>query len=165
MDKELEFKILIKTKDMYNFLMGHMYSSFSGIFSILLSIGAIGLFFFGKKSEQSILLLVVAGLFLIGTPLQLLFKAKQQVTLNPMFKEPFTYTINSNGITVSQNEEKLETTWDSISRVVENRKTIVLYASRTSAYIMPKEQLGDKCNEFKKIISENVNINKGTHKK
>ena len=63
---------------MFRFFMKHFYSSFSGIFGVILSLGALVLLLFSLgKSEpfQILLLLILASLFTILQPAQFFMKA------------------------------------------------------------------------------------------
>lgn len=159
MEKEIKMSIMIKSSDMFHFLVKHFYSHFSGIFGVILSLGAFVIFFLsiGKREPmQMIVLLVLALLFTVIQPLQFLIKANQQVKLNPMFKEPLLYTINSEGVTVEQKEDKVLLLWADIRNIVESSKAIFVYSSTVNAFILPKEQMGEKCQGIKELIKENA---------
>jgi multisubunit Na+/H+ antiporter MnhG subunit len=158
--KEIKFSILLKVSDMYEFLLRHAYTSLAGLVGVGISLLALVLFFVGVKDGsdvyQNILLLVIASLFLIINPLQLRLKAKQQVLLNPMFKKPIYYVFTKEHINVRQNDEQLELAWKDVYKVVETKNLIILYFSRVTGYIIPKEQITDVKRDLVHLIVENV---------
>lgn len=162
MEKEIKVSIKIKSSDMYHFLVKHFYSHFSGIFGVILSLGALAAFFLsiGKRQPmQLIILIILASLFTVIQPLQFLLKANQQVKLNPMFKEPLLYTINNEGVTVEQKEDKVLLPWTDIRKIVESNKAIFIYSSTVNAFILPKEQMKEEYAGIKEIIKEKASSN------
>lgn len=157
MEKEIKVSIKIQSSDMFHFLIKHFYSHFSGIFGVILSLGALVVFFLsiGKRQPmQLIILLIIASLFTVIQPLQFLLKANQQVKLNPMFKEPLLYTMNSEGVAVEQKDDKVILPWNDIRKIVESSKAIFIYSSTVNAFILPKEQMGEDYTGVKEIIKE-----------
>lgn len=153
--KEIRFSTTVVVKDMFDFLMRHTYVSISGIFGVLLSIGAIVLFLYNYNKQEmfyNVLLLLIAAVFLIIQPIQLWIKAAKQVKLNPMFKEALYYTLNEEGIIVTQKEETLSLKWEEIKKVVESKRNIIIYVTSVSAYILPKNQLQMQLSDIRKIL-------------
>lgn len=160
MEKQIEFDIKVEKNDMYDFLMSHFYSSFSGRFGIVLSIGALMVFFYGLgKAEMSklILLLVLALLFTVVQPLQMKQKAAAQVKNNPLMQEPFHFVFDEKGMHVSQKKEKAFLAWKEVRQVKETKHSIFVYATSINANILPKEQLGENLEPLKALIKESVN--------
>lgn len=163
MEKEIKITIHIKTMDMFRFFMKHFYSGFSGIFGLILSIGAFILFLFslGKKDEfQLLLLLVLASLFTVLQPLQFLMKAYQQVKLMPIYKEPIEYVLDETGIHVKQNEEHVDLLWENMYKVTESGKGIYIYTSAIHSFIFPKEQIKENLEPVKALLKEKVESEK-----
>lgn len=159
MEKRVEFDIKIETNDMYDFLMRHFYSSFSGRFGIVLSIGAMIVFFYGiGKVEMSklILLVILSLLFTVVQPLQMRQKAAAQVKKNPLMQEPFHFVFDENGMSVSQKKEKASIKWKEIRQVKESKRSIYVYVTSINANIIPKQQVGDKLEALKELIRENM---------
>lgn len=159
MEKRVEFDIKIETNDMYDFLMRHFYSNFSGKFGIVLSIGAMLAFFYGiGKAEMSklILLVVLSLLFTVVQPLQMRQKAAAQVKKNPLMQEPFHFVFDKNGMSVSQKKEKASISWKEIRQVKESKRSIYVYVTSINANIIPKQQVGEQLEALKEIIRENM---------
>lgn len=142
--------IKIGTKDMFYFFMRHNYACFSGIFSLFISIGALLLLIIRFQQYEitaKCLLIIVALLFTVVQPLQLLLKAANQIKRTPMFHEKIHYTFCKEGLELSQNDESGIISWDQIMKVVDTGTYLIIYITRMRAYIFPKEQM----KEFDKI--------------
>lgn len=163
MDKKITVRIELKVSDMYEFLLRHAYTSVAGVIGVAISLAALVLFFIGlgeSDTYQNILLLVIASLFTIVNPIQLRMKAKQQVMLNPMFKIPLDYEFADDGIVVRQNEQEAQLTWEDAFKVIETKKLIIIYFSRVTGYILPKEQLGEDKEALIQLIRNHIDDKK-----
>lgn len=153
------FDVKMNQKVMYNFLMHHTYSGFSGFFSTAVGIGILGLFFatLGKTDpSQSVVYAIFGVLFLIYLPGSLFMKAAQQVKLNPVYKKPLTYTVDENGITSQQEEQKAEVQWENILKVRETRLSVLVYTGKAYCFILPKDAMGSQMATVKTLIRENI---------
>ncbi len=145
--------IKIGTKDMFYFFMRHNYACFSGIFSLFISIGA-ALLFIIRFQQYDItakcLLAIVALLFTVIQPLQLLLKAANQIKRTPMFHEPIHYTFREDGLELSQHDQNGMIPWDQIMKIIDTGTYLIIYITRMRAYIFPKNQMKelDKINEM-----------------
>lgn len=134
---------------LYDFLLFHAYSKFSGfLVNILgLAVAFMGIFSYttGRTSAGGMTLyLIAAAVFLGGTPLQLKMRAKKQVIVNKEYNEPVEYTFSEDGISIARSEEHKMFEWDQIERAVVTPKTIGIYYAPESAMILPKEDFGDQ---------------------
>lgn len=157
MDKEIDISIQIKVKDMFYFLMRHNYSGFSGIFGLIISVGALILFFVGVGGVDNLkngVLLVIAALFLIINPFLLYVKAAGQVKRNPMFRKSLRYHFDQQGIIVSQDEQELPLLWEDLKKVVETGGHLILYITAIHAYILPKEQFAQEYPDIRGMFLE-----------
>ncbi len=145
--------IKIGTKDMFYFFMRHNYACFSGIFSLFISIGA-ALLFIIRFQQYDItakcLLAIVALLFTVIQPLQLLLKAANQIKRTPMFHEPIHYTFREDGLELSQHDQNGMIPWDQIMKIIDTGTYLIIYITRMRAYLFPKNQMNqlDKINEM-----------------
>lgn len=160
MEKEINMSIQLKVKNMYYFLLRHTYTSFSGLFGVFLSIGALVLLattYQSNDSFRNVLLVLVAVIFLIVNPIQLWLKAAQQVKMNPMFQKPLYYYLSETGILVKQEEQELSIAWEDIVRVIETKKYIILYLSRVHAYIWPVTEMDNQHEQVKEMLKQHLN--------
>lgn len=159
MTKEVSITIQLKASDMFHFLMRHTYTSFSGIFGVFLSCGALVLLMIGFQTNDplnNIILIFMSTLFLIINPIQLKFKAARQIKTNPMFQKPLNYKINQEGLLAAQGEEEVVVKWEEVRKIVETGKCIIIYLSPVRAFIFPREQYQEQYEMVKGIICDNT---------
>lgn len=152
----LECKILLKEKDMRHFMFRHTYTSFSGWFGVLLSVIALAMLIIGWRQYDIIhiaALGVLALLFTVVQPFQIVLRAKNQIKRQDMFHDTLIYNLCDEGILVRQGEQYVNVDWKDISKVVYTKKAMFVYTSPVRAFILPYDQIGD-IEEFKKIIRE-----------
>lgn len=155
---EMKVRIKIGVKDMFYFLFRHMYTSLSGMIGLLISAAALILLVaeWGKMEGMKLVLVIfVAAMFTVIQPLRLLSKAVQQVKINPMFQKPLDYTFTEAGMTVEQEDQRLELEWNQISRVIKTKRGLQIYLDRVRGYILPADQLDGKTEELAAFIREN----------
>ena len=155
---EVTFNVDVTAKDMRGYMFTHKYRSVSGILEVLIGIAClvVGLLQYGKIEEQwkayMLILIFFGAFFLVFTPLNLCFKAKKQIVLNPMFKEPFTYVLNEEGIYISQNGESDQLPWKDVYKIVKNSTGIIIYISKYRANILPQRCIAEKETDIVKVI-------------
>lgn len=147
--KENKMTVNMTKEALYDFLLFHAYSKFSGfLVNILgLAIAFMGIFSYitGRVNAVGVVFyLAAAVLFLGGTPFQLKMRAKKQVVVNREYNAPAEYTFSEKGITLEQNGESKTYEWDQIERAVVTPKTIGIYYAPECAMILPKEDFGDQ---------------------
>ena len=155
----IEFEVNMTDKIMYDFLLYHSYTSASGLFATLVG-GGCFIFAVNKglsgDSQSAILFAALGAMLLFSTPFTLKSSAKNQVKNTEMFQKPLQYEVTEKGITVTQDGESAENTWDHIMRVVSTSKSLVIYITRVRAIILPKEAMGDDYPAVVELISKNV---------
>lgn len=141
----IELDVKITEKDMYHFHMYHMYHSFTGWFSVLISIMAFALavLTWGKLELTYTILYTLFGvIFLFYFPLTLKTRAKRQIAQSEALKGTLHYKIDDAGVEVSFQEESALLEWKQIYKMVSTRQNVLIYSSRVNAYILPKEIIG-----------------------
>ena len=156
-----EFEIKITTGSMYRFLIYHTYHGFSGIFSVVAGVVLLALYFlFLRDSVNSWIYPAFGILFLVYQPWTLYMGAAKQAKLNPVFKKPLRYSVTNDGITVSQETEANEASWESVLKVRETGQSILVYTSARSAFIWVKSQMGDQEDIVRKLLRAHVDPGK-----
>ena len=161
----IHLEIRVRTMDMFRFLMRHIYAGPLGIGGVIFSLAALVVLILGGgggDNVKTILLILGASLFTVIQPLQLLIKAKQQVSLNPMFKESLFYEFGEEKVVVKlkQVEERLEINWEDVVKVIETNTSIIVYMSTVAAYILPKDQFKQKCPQLKALMKKKLEPSK-----
>lgn len=149
---ELEFDVKISAGILYDYMLHHTYSSFSGVLGT--AVGALMIVAFGMNGH---FIYLIAGLvILIYQPGSLFLKSRQQALTNPAFKEPLHYRLTEEGVEVSQGEEKEFQKWEDMFKAISTSQSIVLYTSRVNASIFPRRQLGDMLPKVVECISTHM---------
>lgn len=149
----MTFEAKIKIKDVYAYLMYHMYKG-SGAFSILLSIIALVMLIQGGRNQDSMkamILLFIALFFTVIQPVSLFLKAAQQVTGNPMFQKPITYTFTGEEFITAQGEESMAVAYENIWKIKISSKRVYIYTGRLNASIIPLRDMTQE--EREKLVA------------
>lgn len=93
----IEFDVKITANDMYRFNMYHIYTSFTGIFSILAAVlgfvAAVGTY--GKVDTMYTVLYIIFGIvFLFYFPLTLKMRAARQISMSEALKSTLHYMLD-----------------------------------------------------------------------
>lgn len=145
----VELDVKIGAGDLYDYMLMHTYSSFSGLFGSL--VGAL-LVVLAAYTGQWIF--VIAGaVLLFYLPWTLFIKSRQQVLTNPVFKQPLHYMLDEQGLHISQGEVSSAIGWEDMVKAVSTGRSIILYTSRVNATIFPRKQMGDQTAAVIEMIS------------
>lgn len=156
-NKEIHLSIKINDKDMFLFMLGHVYGKISSKITLLFSVVCLVLFpisFAWNDMFMTIVLLFGALIYLVFSPLMLFLQSKKQIATNPVFKDAISYKINKEGFYVSQSGEWVEFKWENLYKVIQTRYHFLFYISRDQAFIIPVRLMEDK--ENMKAIQEFV---------
>lgn len=155
----IEFDITLESKDMYRFNMYQMYTSFQGIFSIILSVvlfaTAIGTY--GDVTLNYTLLYAVFGsLFLVYLPATLWIRSKHSLAASKILSSTLHYALDEEGIHVSLGEENALLPWKQIYKMISTKNNVLIYTSRTVAYVIPKSQIAEKYQEIAELAKKKL---------
>ena len=166
-------KITVRmTKEtLYDFLLYHAYSKFSGFLINILGFAIIFMGVFSYVSGRTgaigvVLYLIAAAAFIGYTPLQLNLRAKKQVQVNPEYKGPVEYTFSDeDGITAQWEGGNRHVEWADVKRAVVAPKTIGVYYGKDQAFILPKKDFGDEFLPIYQMIVRHLAENSNTGEK
>lgn len=142
---EIEFDVKMKAGILYDYMMRHTFSSFSGIFGT--AVGA--LMIIAACANKQILFLIAGVIILVYQPWTLFLRSRKQMLSNPAFKKPLHYKLTEEGIEVSQEDTTEKQKWEDMYKAVSTGSSIIVYTSRINASIFPKKDLGE--NKYKVI--------------
>ena len=149
---KVEFDVKITAADLYDYMLAHTYSGFSGIFGGVVGALLIILFF-----NTSMIYYLAAGIvILLYIPCSLFLRAKRQAAANEFFKQPIHYTLTDEGVIVTQGEVEMVQPWAAIVKASSTNKSLLLYTSKVNAWIFPKRDLGEKREDVIQMISTHV---------
>jgi hypothetical protein len=155
----VEFDITLKPKDMYRFNIYQVYSGFTGWFSIIVSIFMIGwsVYSYGRVPVGYTVLYIIFGIiFLFYMPINLMIRSKTALASSEVLRNALHYKVDEDAIEVSQGEASSRLEWDQIYKLVATKNNVLIYSNRTRAYVIPREQLGDKFAELKAIAEQKL---------
>ena len=136
----LNLTMKIEAGDLYDYMLMHSYNSPAGILGS--AFGAVLIFF--ALATQQWMFIVLGAVMLLYLPWTLFIKSRRQILSNPSFQEPLQYTLDEEGLTISQGEAEEKMVWEDMYKAVSTGRSIILYTSRINATIFPKRQLGDQ---------------------
>jgi len=151
----IKVNVDMKEEYMVEFLLHHTYTHYSGIIGLIVGVLATAMgisTIIQGEFQASWPMFLIAVLFLIVTPVTTVNRAKQQVQKSEMFKKTIEYEFSEKGVTARQGKTSAENTWEEFMKVIETRKSVILYVTRLRAIIFPKACMGDKYDEVVKII-------------
>lgn len=151
----IKFNVKMTEAYMYDFMLYHNYTHFSGLFGAIVGVVALGMMvskFLNGDTQGAGLCLIIAILFLVVTPRTTKQRASMQVKNSKMFQNPLEYEFNEEGITVRQGEIEATTMWEECAKAVSTQKSVIIYITRVRALIFPKECMGEQYEEVVKMI-------------
>lgn len=154
MKEEISFSVKMTAKEVYKFTLYHIYHSFSGFLGILLaafSLIMLATSFQTLSNQTRTFLILLAAWVIVIDPLMLYSRAKSQVKKNKVYQKPLTYTLNADGITVSQEEISQTVAWERLRFIIETKSQYLIYSNRINAFIFPKEAVGDNCQALEEM--------------
>lgn len=148
----VEFQVKIEAGDLYNYLLMHAYTGSAGIVGTC--VGALLIVVFSYNQQW---IFLICGCIILGyLPWTLFLKSKQMALTNEAFKQPLHYTLDEEGITVSQNETQQKQTWDTMYKAVSTTRSIIVYTTPNSAAIFPNRELKDQRSKVVEMISTHM---------
>lgn len=154
---KIEFDVKITASDLYDYMLAHTYSGFSGLFGSIT--GALFIIYFvaaGARFRQDYPYLIAGIVILLYIPCSLFIRARKQAAANEFFKKPLHYTLTEEGVTVTQGEYEMFQEWSIIYKAKSTNRSLLLYTSKVNAWIFPKRDLGKDKDAVIQIISTHV---------
>lgn len=160
---EVKANVQLTTKQMFQFLMYHTYSTVAGVIGIIISIAAYGgAIYMLTIPEASMLyigsLFVIGLLFTVVQPVMIYNKAKRQVIQSEAINKPLEYTIDEEGVHIAQDDKTGFSSWSEIVKVKAVAGIVILYTGKMHAYVIPVAEFGDRYEDLKKIVWDNCRI-------
>ena len=158
-DDRVTFDVKLTRKDIFSLLMNHSYFGPMGIVTGIIVIASVVLYVL-KFNELDVagrvILVAVFVIYLAINPLMLYVKAKSQEKASAGQK-PITYEINDENILIGQGVKRDACPWRNIIKARETGSTLLLYVTKYTAFIWPKDQMGpEKTAAAKELIRRNV---------
>ena len=149
---KVEFDVKITAADLYDYMLAHTYSGFSGLFGSV--VGALFIIYFTVSGVWYHLAAGIVILFYI--PCSLFLRAKKQTAANEFFKKPIHYTLSDEGVTVSQGEDEMVQPWAAVVKASSTNRSLLLDTSKVNAWIFPERDMGEKRQDVIEMIATHV---------
>lgn len=152
--KQVDVTLHITAKDLWTFSMYHANAGLMGVFNVLFSLAALYLLIFRWSSTTvpyRCLLVICALIFTVWQPFLLWNKARKQAK-RPAVKNPMRLVFDDEKLTVSQEENVAEFSWEQMGRVDAKPSMYILYMDRIHAYLIPKTALGEQEEAFRELV-------------
>ncbi|XCP84822.1 YcxB family protein [Roseburia hominis] len=155
----VKFDVKMTPKAMFDFMLYTSYTSLSGIIGVVF--GGVTLYLGVRQTmlgyySTAATFFLFAGVFLIGNPLTLKMRSKEQVSKSPMFQKPITYELTEEGVKISQEDQSVVNEWKDFQKAISTNQSVILYISKVRALIFPREALGEQYGATVKMISTHM---------
>lgn len=150
---------VIRFRDLFGFTMRYALTGINGaafwlVFALLIWRIISG--FANDASDTRTLLIIALVLLIVMMPGNILLRTMAQCKLAKTQNLVSNYEVSNTGIYITQETESELVPWNCIRKVRENRKYIYAYVHKNSAFIFPKELLGDDTDTLKQLINDNT---------
>lgn len=150
---------------LFDFMLYHTYSKLAGFLSNVLGMavafmGIILTVMHKATVGQMVIYLLAAAAFIGFTPVQLRFRAKKQMQVNPEYMEACSYVFEEEQLVRIAGEKETVYPWEEIEKVVSTPKTIGFYYGKDQALIIPKESFGYQFVAVMQIVVKKVSPSK-----
>ncbi len=161
---KIAVEVKMKAEYIYDLLLFHTYSKFSGFMINLVGLTVIIIGGWRLKGgeitlAQCFIYLLVAALILSFTPLTLKIRSKKMMK-NPKYKNVIQYSFDGDGIEEVIGEANNSYAWNQVQKAIATPKDIAFYVGEDAALIVPKESFGESFMPVMKLIAENLTRDK-----
>ncbi len=142
----IKFDVKLRTKDIFSLMFNYSYFGLMGIVTAVICIACIVLYVLKFREMDMAGKIIIFAVFLIYmaiNPIMLYTKAKKQAAASEKEK-PVTYEVSSENIVMGQGVRRDSCPWGAILKVRETRQALLLYISKYTAFIWPKDQMGEE---------------------
>lgn len=150
---KLEFDVNMTAGVLHDYMLRHTYTSSSGL---LATIAGALLVIASLTVEGGALYLIAGIVILLYLPWTLFIRSKRQILSNPAFRDTLHYSLDENGITVSQKDLTETVPWDTARKAISTGKSIIVYTSAVNAFIFPRKDMGELTQQVIKQISTHM---------
>lgn len=154
-----EFEVNLTPQDMYKFNMYHTYHGFHGIFSLVMAVFvlAVTIVTWGEvELTYSVIYIALCILFVCYMPLNLWIHARIQIQRSEALRNTQHFTVDEEGVTISQSGEEATLEWKQVYKVVGTKSNLLVYSTRVNAYVFPKRDLGEHYEGVCNIMKEHL---------
>ncbi len=160
----INIDVKMKSKYIYDLLLYHTYSKFSGFMINILGLAVIvmgGLSLgMGRIDMLQCAVFLVAGFAILAfTPLTLKRRSSQFMR-DEKYQNILSYSFDSVGIEENVGRGSHFYAWNEVTKAIATPKNIAFYVQDDTAIIVPKECFGENFMPVMKLIAENMTRDK-----
>lgn len=149
---EYEFDVKISAGTLYDYMLHHAYTSFTGLFGTIIGVFCL----FGFFRNHHALLLIAGIVIILYLPCSMFLRAQQQARLTPAFQKPLHYKMTDEGVEVSQDGVTQFQEWDKMVKAISTGQSIILYTAKNNASIFPRKELDQDVTKVIEVISTHM---------
>lgn len=153
---EIRGKVKLEKKDLFLFLLHHMYFNTTGIIYSAIAVFAFagGIYYLVNGNRSGVYLLLISLVYFVLMPLMLYRKAVDQ-SKNEILSKETSYILNEEGIHAFQEgREPSDAPWQDITRIVYFAGEFFIYISRVRANILPASAFDKDTAEIKALFKK-----------
>lgn len=158
-----QFEVNIQVKDMYQFLLHHAYSTFSGWVGVIVAalVLILAVVSYGDTTTTNTMLYIGVAVVMVIYPFLTYYnKAKTQVQKNTMYAKPLLYEFSETGICVSQEDEQAVVAWEELAKVCETKELYIIYVNRVRAFLLPKRDFAAQKQQVDQLLRQHLDAKK-----
>ena len=107
-------------------------------------------------ASYTVLGILLGALILFYMPVTLYLRSKQRIAASEVLKNSLHYCVDGEGISVTQGDADAKLMWDQVYKMVSTKNNVLVYSNRVNAYVIPRQQLGEKYCELAEIAKEKL---------
>jgi len=96
--------------------------------------------------------LVFAVFILALLPFSVYTSAKKNFASPGKLREKIIYEITEENILMTGETFELKIEWDKIHKIMELKKWVLIYPNKKAAFILPKEDFGERISDFRTLV-------------
>ncbi len=154
-DKKVTVSYRVRFKDLYGFSLRQAFTGLNGCaYWLILGLLVWRLVTGFAEDEQKVRILLIGALIVMAVvmPANLALRTAQSIKLAAQYQNEGIYTVSKEGIFVRQGGEEELLDWQYIRKVKETRKYFYAYVMKNSAFIFPKEIVGEDTETLRGLL-------------
>lgn len=156
--KHYRIKAVTTEEVMRDFLFGHYYRQPIMIILLIMGVASLVYVFIGKTDTPMLYVMISVFIF-FGYPVSFIFKAKNAVKSNPVYKNTYHYMVDEWGLHLKTGEHTLDVEWKRFIKFRRLKKSAVLYTGKHNGYLFPYTDLGSQKEEILAFCEEKIKNN------
>ena len=160
---KVQFNVQMTRQYLFDFFLQHTYRTLRGKLSLLAGLAMIPLcvLTWNRVGRMfSVCYIFFAVFFLLLMPGKLWIKADQGFKRTPVYRKPFTYKVDSTGITTIQNAQTGHLKWNQVEKVIDSQLCLYVYINKADAYVWPKAAVGKNYQKLLELLKKQENTTK-----